>query len=63
MKNICGECSCYNECPCGRHGYCGRMEDFISYSEEACCAYDGPDNTEEDTIQRDNPRDPVIERS
>lgn len=60
---ICGECSCYNECPCGRHGYCGRMEDFISHSEGACCAYDGPDNTEEDTTERDNPRDPIVERS
>lgn len=61
---ICGDCENFHYCWCGKHGWCEIERDFYNSADEAeeCECYDGPSD-EEDTTMRDNPRDPIIERS
>ena len=60
----CRKCPTIKECDCGKHGYCDVQQGFYDLDEDAseCDYYDGPSD-EEDTTARDNPRDPIIERS
>ena len=58
---ICLNCFQFRICPCNSHGWCDIDEDFTDI-KDCCDDYDGPSD-EEDTTERDNPRDPIIERS
>ena len=59
----CGKCVLINACDCGKHGYCDVQQGFYKLDADAsdCDYYDGPSD-EPDTTERDNPRDPIIER-
>ena len=67
---ICGKCVLINACDCGKHGYCDVQQGFYELDADAsdCDYYDGPSDEPEkphykSEVERDNPRDPVIERS
>ena len=67
---ICGDCENYKECPgCGDTGWCIVIREFMDSQDSAvnCDDYDGPDDEPlkphyQTENQRDNPRDPIIER-
>lgn len=66
----CRKCPTIKECDCGKHGYCDVQQGFYELDADAdeCEYYDGPDDEPvfrphyQTETQRDNPRDPVIER-
>lgn len=66
----CGKCLIIKKCECEKHGYCDIQQAFYDLFADAdeCEYYDGPDDEPtkshyQTETQRDNPRDPVIERS
>lgn len=66
----CGNCENWYECECGcKDGFCVIDKEFYyKYAEIGDCrCYDGPDDEPErphyqTDYERDNPRDPVVER-
>ena len=70
MIKICSNCAEFHECPGCHHGWCAAMEDFVNGNVDAedCEDYIGcgatpPTKTNyQSEIERDNPRDPVVER-
>jgi hypothetical protein len=65
----CGNCHYLNLCQCGKEGWCKEYDGFLNITDSAddCGSYDGPEDTPEPhyqtEVERDNPRDPIIERS
>mgnify|MGYP001190375562 CR=1 FL=1 len=67
----CKNCYNFKDCPCGNHGWCVIHDDFFEVDADAddCECYAGEYTAEEKDIphyqtetERDNPRDPIIER-
>lgn len=65
----CGDCENFSPCcEICKRGWCYVGEEFTGKYDEACECYDGPNDEPgkphyQSEYERDNPRDPIIERS